>query len=504
MPETLIAFGSEVKAVGDGKVEGYLVKFGSVKKHDLARDYFTKGTDFAVDFPAKSPIYYHHGADAKLGKTIIGHGSMKADDVGIWFSGQLEKRNAYERAVYKLVEENKTGFSSGTAPHLVEREAKTGEDGQPVFHITRWPLGLDASITTTPCESDGTGVVAAKSWDQFVEESKAAGGFVTLAAPAPLETEQSAATVSPEETNLAMKMSNTKAAMTDGERKKHAVVVRDNNHSHTAFASENKLHLFPVPPGDRNAAKTALAEMHSYPLTQDERQQVHDRAAKELGDEHKSDYCYYCQKDSMKSRDAAPPEQDAATLLSPSGDGETLQLKSVVTQGEEDMELKELVEAQAASIKTLTDGMTALTASVAELKAAAPAAPVEAPVAPAVADATKAAPVGEDITAAIKSAIAEGFAALSGRPLPRIPAGAQAATKTAGATVEGIVEGESQAEAIKAKLSARLAEVDATKAAITEKRLAGVKFTPVEDRQAEALVTEGMSLKSQIARLDLQ
>ena len=40
------------------------------------------------------------------------------------------------------------GWSSGTAPHLVERTKV--KDAQ---HIDKWPLGLDASITPTPADA---------------------------------------------------------------------------------------------------------------------------------------------------------------------------------------------------------------------------------------------------------------------------------------------------------------------------------------------------------------
>ena len=38
------------------------------------------------------------------------------------------------------------GLSSGTAPHLVEREAQANGSHK----ITRWPLGLDASSRPSP------------------------------------------------------------------------------------------------------------------------------------------------------------------------------------------------------------------------------------------------------------------------------------------------------------------------------------------------------------------
>jgi len=72
---------------------------------------------------------------------------------------QLALRDDYERAVYSLVEAGKMGLSSGTAPHLVEREPQANGSHK----ITRWPLGLDASITPIPAEPR-TSVVALKTY----------------------------------------------------------------------------------------------------------------------------------------------------------------------------------------------------------------------------------------------------------------------------------------------------------------------------------------------------
>ena len=86
----------------------------------------------------------------KLGSRIIGHGELKeADEVGIWFEAQLELRDEYEKAIYEMAKAGKLGWSSGTAPHLVNRElTKSGK----AYHIKAWPLGLDASLTPTPAE----------------------------------------------------------------------------------------------------------------------------------------------------------------------------------------------------------------------------------------------------------------------------------------------------------------------------------------------------------------
>lgn len=143
--KTLVAFGNEVKALGDGKLGGYLVRFSDENTPDLTGDFFTKTTDFGAH--QTTPVLYQHGMDTKVGRRIIGKGTLTSDDVGVWIEAQLNMRDEYEKAIYSMAEAGKMGWSSGTASHLVEREP-SGK----AYRITAWPLGLDASLTPTPAE----------------------------------------------------------------------------------------------------------------------------------------------------------------------------------------------------------------------------------------------------------------------------------------------------------------------------------------------------------------
>ena len=58
MEDNLMYFGDQVKALGDGKVGGYLVRYGNPKEPDLTGDFFTKDTDLGVEEGAKVPVYY--------------------------------------------------------------------------------------------------------------------------------------------------------------------------------------------------------------------------------------------------------------------------------------------------------------------------------------------------------------------------------------------------------------------------------------------------------------
>lgn len=172
-----VFYGSEVKALGDGKVGGYLVKFGSEKEHDGSRkrDWFSPDTDYDFEKKGdKTTVYYAHGLDGTIKNKKLGKdkGTIEIkDEVGVWVETQLDLRDAYERAIYGMVEKDKLGWSSGVPAHLVRRE-QTGDSNKVLY----WPLGKDASLTPNPAEHR-TMAVALKSldlkeveWEKVLEE----------------------------------------------------------------------------------------------------------------------------------------------------------------------------------------------------------------------------------------------------------------------------------------------------------------------------------------------
>jgi len=144
--ENLIFYGDGVKALGDGKVAGYLVRFGHPDDVDLEGDYFDPETDYGVEDGARLPVYYQHGMDATLKTRKIGKGLITMNEAGLWMEAQLEMRDEYERAIYEMAEADKLGWSSGAAGHLVER-VPIGKASM----IKSWPIA-EASLTPTPAE----------------------------------------------------------------------------------------------------------------------------------------------------------------------------------------------------------------------------------------------------------------------------------------------------------------------------------------------------------------
>lgn len=143
-PEALAYFGDAVKALGDGKVGGYLVRHSGAQDPDLTDDFFDIKTH--IHTPETLPVLYQHGMDTKMGKRVLGTAKTGRDEVGLWIEAQLDMRDQYEQAIYKLAEQGKLGWSSGALSHLVEREP-AGK----AMHIKTWFIG-EASLTPTPAE----------------------------------------------------------------------------------------------------------------------------------------------------------------------------------------------------------------------------------------------------------------------------------------------------------------------------------------------------------------
>jgi 2'-5' RNA ligase len=148
MQDILIGFGSELKLLPNGHIGGHLVRFTDASTPDLAGDFFDAKTDFGFEGEIKSPVYLNHRLplETSKGKYVvvkekIGEATLKMADDGVVIDAILYERKKYEKVLKEM------GWSSGTASHLSDR-TKVGKS----HHVDLWPLGLDASITPTPCD----------------------------------------------------------------------------------------------------------------------------------------------------------------------------------------------------------------------------------------------------------------------------------------------------------------------------------------------------------------
>lgn len=144
--DSLTYYGGAVKAMGGGKVGGYLIIFTNADSPDLQGDYFLKSTELFIENGETRPILYRHGAHPVIKDRKLGRGRLTVDDVGVFIEGELNLRDKYEKAIYTLAEKGKLGWSSGSLGYLVHREPN-GKS----FEIKSWPIG-EASLTPNPVE----------------------------------------------------------------------------------------------------------------------------------------------------------------------------------------------------------------------------------------------------------------------------------------------------------------------------------------------------------------
>jgi phage head maturation protease len=153
-----IWIGGEVKALGNGKVGGYLISFGDESTPDQTefRDFFTPETDYHVDsWPHPMGIYFWHGAHEMFGPTRLGNGKAERDNVGIHLEGQMNLRTPAEQRLYSCAEAGELGWSSGSMPLMVRREP-VGK----AHKVLSWQLG-EASLGPIEMVADPRNVAVA-------------------------------------------------------------------------------------------------------------------------------------------------------------------------------------------------------------------------------------------------------------------------------------------------------------------------------------------------------
>lgn len=145
--ESLIFFGEALKAVGEGVVEGYLVRFNAPDTTP-GKEWFDSKTDF--DFEGKSTrlsARFHHGFSVKAKKTKYGVIEVTRRDDGLWASLKMDMQQPFAGDIYALAQQGKLFWSSGSATHLVEKEKQPDN----TTYIKSWPL-IEGSLTPIPAD----------------------------------------------------------------------------------------------------------------------------------------------------------------------------------------------------------------------------------------------------------------------------------------------------------------------------------------------------------------
>lgn len=145
-----------VKALGNGKIEAYAVRWGSADEPDRSptKDYFTPSTDLMLDaWGWPRPILLEHQAE-QVGQW---HGATK-DRVGVKLAGRLDSAHPRYAQLDQDIRAGRYYLSSDSAGHLVKRARQWNG----THELERWAL-LTASLTKSPAEHRLLPVAAVKA-----------------------------------------------------------------------------------------------------------------------------------------------------------------------------------------------------------------------------------------------------------------------------------------------------------------------------------------------------
>lgn len=154
---TLIYPGGDVKALGGGRVAGYLVRFNAV---DVQGDVFLPSTDFGLDVATKSRVVYDHGLrrddlGRMIGNARIGTAELSQRPDGIYAEATLDTSKPAVKSLYDRIEAGGIGWSSGSVDRLVVREAS--QENPRVRAVKSWPL-IEATLTPIPVDPNNRAV----------------------------------------------------------------------------------------------------------------------------------------------------------------------------------------------------------------------------------------------------------------------------------------------------------------------------------------------------------
>ena len=94
-------------------------------------------------------LYNHWMFDEDTKGVVMGRVTDRTKDaLGLWYEAQLEQASEYAAMIKELIEEGVLGFSTGSAPHVVQYVGNA---------VKTWPI-FELSLTPTPMEPRTIGV----------------------------------------------------------------------------------------------------------------------------------------------------------------------------------------------------------------------------------------------------------------------------------------------------------------------------------------------------------
>ncbi|CAN5648595.1 hypothetical protein BH20ACI3_BH20ACI3_43240 [soil metagenome] len=141
--DSLITYGSAIKAVGSRGFQGYALLYGGV---DLENETFPPSVDLGLDGRLTLPALWRHGLDPEIGIRKFAEASFRRDEKGLFVSGEFRRLDQIENDLLSAIHREKLGFSSGSSSHLVRKKQRGA-----TVEISHWPIA-EVSLTPTPIE----------------------------------------------------------------------------------------------------------------------------------------------------------------------------------------------------------------------------------------------------------------------------------------------------------------------------------------------------------------
>jgi hypothetical protein len=144
---------SPIRAVEgeDNVYKCYMVKFGDSDHVDLYGTYFTRATEYCLDWYETRPWLHSHGLNKFVKTRKVGDWrAWDMDDQGLFFLGELDLRHEYIEELKTLMKLGLLFPSSGAAGYLVKLDWKDGR-------MMRWPI-VEGSSTVAPANYRGDSI----------------------------------------------------------------------------------------------------------------------------------------------------------------------------------------------------------------------------------------------------------------------------------------------------------------------------------------------------------
>lgn len=140
--DQLVGLGSNVKALGDGWIGGHLILWGNSNTRDIYGDYFDKERTYLGPNDGDGrDTTINHRIGIKTGSTDVDEimkmysqrvfkpGGLKTsarDDLGVFAKVLCDLSDAYDAKIYEMANAGKLKWSAGAAPHMIDRDPRTG------------------------------------------------------------------------------------------------------------------------------------------------------------------------------------------------------------------------------------------------------------------------------------------------------------------------------------------------------------------------------------------